>query len=82
MPTSPNSVDDHGEATVGILQHMADERRLSRAEEAGDDGAGHLGERAHEDSRRFIGGTRAMVFLRMCSGRSRQTVTPVSCALC
>ena len=34
-------VDDHGEpAPVGILQHVADQRRLAGAEEAGDDGAG------------------------------------------
>ena len=40
-------VDDHGEAAaVGILQHVADQRRLAGAEEAGDDGAGNLGERS------------------------------------
>ena len=34
-------VDDHREPpTVGVGQHVADQRRLARAEKAGDDGAG------------------------------------------
>ena len=40
-------VDDDGEpAALRIRQHMADQRRLSRAEKAGDDGAGHARERS------------------------------------
>ena len=36
-------VDEHGEpAAAGILQQVAHQRRLARAEEAGDDGAGNL----------------------------------------
>ena len=39
-------VDDDGEpAALRIRQDMADQRRLAGAEEAGDDGAGHAGER-------------------------------------
>ncbi len=39
-------VDDDGEpAALRIRQHVADQRRLSGAEKAGDDGAGHAGER-------------------------------------
>src|SRR5262249_35078952 len=76
-------VDDHGKAAIGVLQDVADQRRLPRAEEAGDDGARHLGEAAHADSLgRDIGGTRAMVFLRTCSGRSRHTVRPSALARC
>ncbi len=34
-------IDDDGEPPpVGVLEHMADQRRLARAEKAGDDGAG------------------------------------------
>ena len=39
-------VDDDGEpAALCIRQHMADQRGLAGAEETGDDGAGHAGER-------------------------------------
>ena len=77
-------VDDHREAAaVGILQHVAHQRGLPGAEEAGDDGAGHLGESAHDGSFAVgIGGTRAMVFWRTWTGRSRQTVRPSALARC
>ena len=32
--------DDREPAPVGVLEHVADQRRLARAEKAGDDGAG------------------------------------------
>jgi hypothetical protein len=39
-------VDDHRQTpSVDVLQHVADERRFSRAEKAGDDGAGDARER-------------------------------------
>ena len=49
-------VDDHGEPpAAGILQHMAHQRRLAGAEEAGDDRAGNLGD-AHDCSWDWCGG--------------------------
>ena len=73
-------VDDHGEpAPAGILQHVADQRRLAGAEKAGDDRAGHLGDAAHDSSfgcSNPIGGTRAITPLRNAAGRSRQGTMP------
>ena len=44
-------VDDHREpAAARIGEHVADERRLARAEKARDDGAGNAGERGHRPS--------------------------------
>ena len=46
-------VDDEGEAAaVGVLQEVADQRRLAGAEKAGDDGAGNLG---HVRGKRHVG---------------------------
>ena len=67
-------VDDHGEpAPVGIGEHVADQRRLARAEEAGDDGARDAPKRgAHSlSSSKSIGGTRAISPRFSTSGRPR-----------
>ena len=77
-------VDDEREAPpAGILEDVADERRLAGAEEAGDDGAGDLLHDAHSAaSARFrpraagTGGMRATTPLRKASGRCFQGTIP------
>ncbi len=65
-------VDDDGEAAAaGILEQVADQRRLPGAAEAGDDGAGDAGSHA-QGSR---GGMRAMRPRFKGSGRPRQGIT-------
>jgi hypothetical protein len=74
-------VDDHGKTPpAGVLQHMADQGRLPRAEEAGDDGAGRFC-KAHELGSMegmVTGGTRATTPERKHCGRSRQATMPFS----
>ena len=72
-------VDDHREPSpVGIGEHMADQRRLARAEKARDDGAGDAGKRrAHSlSSSKSMGGTRAISPRFRISGRPRQGIRP------
>src|SRR5665811_1182628 len=47
-------VNDREPASVRIGEHVADQRRLARAEKAGDDGAGNGGERRHSVSFRKV----------------------------
>ena len=66
-PTSPNSLTMTARRRPPAFgQHMADERRLAGAEEAGDDGAGNLGEVSCALLRGGggIGGTRETARLR------------------
>jgi hypothetical protein len=59
-------------AAAGILQHVAHQRGLPGAEEAGDDRAGHLGESGHDGSFAMgIGGP-----ARWCSGGHARPVAP------
>src|SRR5262249_12802100 len=72
-------VDDHREpATAGVLQDMPHQGGLTGTQEARDDGAGNLGQRTHETSSWFIGGTRAITPLRNDSGRARHGTMPLS----
>ena len=74
-------VDQHGEpAAAGVGQQVADQRRLAGAEEAGDDGAGQLGERGHRLVPVGRGGMRAITpALKMC-GRWRHGMMPAGAA--
>ncbi len=72
-------VDDDGEPlALGVLEQVADQRRLAGAEEAGDDGAGNAGEGSgHAISlRRSRGGMRATRPRLSESGRPRQGIRP------
>ena len=72
-------VDDEREPlALGVLEQMADQRRLAGAEEAGDDGAGNAGERSgHEMSLSGSrGGMRATRPRLRESGRPRQGISP------
>ena len=82
-------VDDDGEAAaLRIGEHVADQRGLAGAEEAGDDGAGDAGEIcvvpvmncswlvAGSSSEKFSGGTRAIRPRLSGAGRPRQGIMP------
>ena len=63
MPTSPNSLTmTASRRPLRIGQHVADQRGLAGAEEAGDDGAGHARERGrhHASPVKSNGGMRAI----------------------
>ena len=68
-------VDQHRQPlALRVLHQMADQRRLARAEKAGDDGDGDLVEVGHSDV--SIGGIRARLCLRKITGRSRHGTMP------
>src|SRR5262249_39932407 len=74
--------DDREAAAPRVLQHVADERRLAGAEEAGDDAAGDFGDAGHAVSwvgcTKPSGGMRAITPLRNGCGRSAQGTMPFS----
>ncbi len=74
-------VDDHRQsAALRVLQDVAHQRCFTRAEKAGDDGAGNLGDAGHALSvsgcSNPIGGMREMTPLRKGIGRSPQGTMP------
>ena len=72
-------VDDDGKtAALRVGQHVADERRLTGAEKAGDDGAGHARERTVHTSTslKSMGGMRAISPRLSGAGRPRHGRMP------
>ena len=69
--------DDRDAPSAGVLQHVAHQRGLSRAEEAGDDGGGDFRDRcAHAAN--SSGGTRAITTLARVAGRRDGITVPVA----